>query len=139
MGGPRSWLERRSKPASPSEAGFTTAELLLAVGLTLLIFVWVANLAVYLYGRGVVRSAIDEAARAGSRVGADSATVCQERANQVLANLIGGSMGRELAVSCAEEDGVVRARADVVFRAWLPPVPDWHFQATGAVIKEQVP
>ncbi len=109
------------------------------MGLTLVIFVWVANLAVYLYGRGVVRSAIDEAARAGSRVDADSAEVCQERANQVLSNLLGGSMGQELAVSCAEEDGVVRARADVVFRAWLPPVPDWRFQATGAVIKEQVP
>lgn len=121
------------------EAGFTTASYLMVVGFTLVVFVWFTNLAVYLYGRGVVRSAVDEAARAGSRVGADSARQCQERARDVLGNLLGGTMGQGVAVACAEEDGVMRARADVRFQAWLPPVPDWSFRVTGVVIKERVP
>ncbi|MDP9402236.1 MAG: hypothetical protein M3P85_02655 [Actinomycetota bacterium] len=121
------------------EAGFTTASYLMVVGFTLVVFVWFTNLAVYLYGRGVVRSAVDEAARAGSRVGADSARQCQERARDVLGNLLGGTMGQGVAVACAEEDGVMRARANVRFQAWLPPVPDWSFQLTAAVIKERVP
>ncbi len=65
--------------------------------------------------------------------------VCQEKAATTLASLLGGSMGAGVAVSCAEEDGVVRARADVAFQSWLPPVPDWSFVANGAVIKEQAP
>ncbi|MDP9389082.1 MAG: hypothetical protein M3Q48_14485 [Actinomycetota bacterium] len=130
---------RRTLHGARGEAGFTTASYLMVVGFTLVMFVWFTNLAVYLYGRGVVRSAVDEAARAGSRVGADSARQCQERASEVLGNLLGGSMGQGVAVACAEEDGVVRARADVRFQGWLPPVPDWSFRVTGAVIKERVP
>lgn len=131
------WRRRSVRPEA--EAGFTTPSYLMVVGFTLVVFVWFANLAVYLYGRGVVRSAVDEAARAGSRVGADSALQCQERAGEVLGNLLGGTMGQGVAVACAEEDGVVRARANVRFQAWLPPVPDWSFQVTGTVIKERVP
>ena len=129
--------EGRVRPRD--EAGFTTASYLMVVGFTLVMFVWFTNLAVYLYGRGVVRSAVDEGARAGSRVGADSARQCQERASEVLGNLLGGTMGQGVAVACAEDDGVVRARADVRFQAWLPPVPDWSFRVSGAVIKERVP
>ena len=129
----------RGAVSTAREAGFTTVSYLMVVAFTLVLFVWFANLAVYLYGRSVVRSAVDEAARAGSRVDADSARLCQNRASEVLGNLLGGSMGREVAVSCAEADGVVRARADVRFQAWLPPMPDWNFHVTGAVIKERVP
>lgn len=126
-------------PASPhSQAGFTTASFLLAVGLTLVVFVWVANLAVFLYGRAAVRSALDEAARAGSRVDAESAELCEQRADQALGNVLGGTMGRGVTVVCTEDGGMVRARADVRFDGWLPPVPDWQFQLSAAVIKERV-
>ena len=128
-----------SRRGPPGEGGFTTVTWVVCVSFTLLLVVWTFNLAAYLYGRGAVRAAVDEAARAGARVDADSVAVCQEKAATTLASLLGGSMGEGVAVTCAEEDGVVRARADVVFQSWLPPVPDWSFAANGAVIKEQAP
>jgi hypothetical protein len=112
---------------------------MVAVGLSLLPFVWFANLGVYLYGRGAVRDALDEGARAGARVGVDSAAVCEQRVHDILASLLAGSLGRGVTASCDEEsDGVVRARARVEFHSFLPPVPDWRFTATAAVLKEQV-
>ena len=134
---PRSRLLSRRGP--PEEGGFTTVTWVVCVSFMILLVVWALNLSVYLYGRGAVRAAIDEAARAGARVDADSVAVCQEKANTTLASLIGGPFGGNVAVTCAEEDGVVRARADVLFQSWLPPVPDWSFVANGAVIKEQAP
>lgn len=114
-------------------------QLLLCVGLTLVMVVWVANLAIDLYGRGVVRSAMDEGARAGSRVDADSVAACEDRAGEVLSNLLGGIMGDGVKVSCSETDGVVRSRAEVTFASWLPPVPDCTFHASGAFLKERSP
>ena len=128
-----------SRRGPPGERGFTTVTWVGCVSFTLLLVVWTFNLAAYLYGRGAVRAAIDEAARAGARVDADSVAVCQEKANTTLASLIGGPFGGNVDVTCAEEEGVVRARADVLFQSWLPPVPDWSFVANGAVIKEQAP
>ena len=125
---------RRSRP----ESGSGSVEFLAAVGVGLVAFVLVANLAVWQYGRGVVRAALDEGARAGSRVGVESAATCEARAGEVLADLLGGAMGDGVRLRCAEEDGVVRARADVVFPAWLPGVPSWGFRATGVVVKEAV-
>ena len=128
----------RSALRGRGESGFTTAAYMLAVGLSLLPFVWFANLGVYLYGRGAVRDALDEGARAGARVGVDSAAVSEQRVQGILANVLGGSLGKGVTVSCDEGDGVVRARARVEFHSFLPPVPDWRFSATAAVLKEQV-
>lgn len=129
---------RRARP-NHSQGGFTTVQLLLCVCLTLVMVVWVANLAVYLYGRGVVRSAMDEGARAGSRVEADSVAACEDRAGEVLSNLLGGTMGDGVEVTCTESGGVVRSRAEVTFASWLPPVPAWTFHASGAFLKERSP
>jgi len=111
---------------------------MVALGLSLLPLVWFANLGVYMYGRGAVRDALDEGARAGARVDVDSAVVCQQRVQATLDNIFGGSMGRGVSVTCEDVDGVVRAHAQVLFRSFLPPVPDWRFDATATVIKERV-
>lgn len=112
---------------------------MLAVGLTLVVFVWIANLALMLYGRGVVRAALDEAARAGSRVGDDSVQLCLARAEEALDEVLGGSMGDDVTLSCSEGTGVVQANADVVFRSWMPPVPDWSFSVASTSVKETAP
>lgn len=125
-------------PRRRGEGGFSTATYLVALGLSLLPLVWFANLGVYMYGRGAVRDALDEGARAGARVDADSVAVCQQRVEATLDNVLGGSMGRGVAVSCEEVNGVVRAHARVSFQSFLPPVPDWRFDATATVIKERV-
>lgn len=111
----------------------------MVVGLSLLPMVWFSNVGLYLYGRGAVRNAIDEGARAGARVGADSVAECQRRAQDTLDNILGGTLGRDVVVSCSEAGGLVRARATVYFHSWLPPVPDWSFETTAAVLKEAVP
>ncbi len=111
---------------------------MVAMALSLLPLVWFANIGVYLYGQGAVRDALDEGARAGARVDADSVTVCQQRVQATLGNVLGGTMGRGVSVTCDEVNGVVRAHAAVHFASFLPPVPDWNFNATAAVVKEQV-
>jgi hypothetical protein len=114
-------------------------EYTVCVGFSLIVLVWLANVAVFSYGKGAVREAVDEAARAGSRVDVDSVASCQARAAQVLGNILGGDMGRGVTVACSEQGGVVRAQASVHFAAWLPPMADANFSLTGAAIKERAP
>ena len=60
----------------------TTVQYVVAVALSLLVFVMMANFIVFLYARGVVRAAVDEGARTGGRTGAGSAE-CEARAGAV--------------------------------------------------------
>jgi len=128
----------RRSPARP-ETGSTTLQYALCVALTCVLVVWVFNLGIDSYGKGAVRSAVDEAARAGSAGEVDSVSTCEKRARAVLDNLLRGPMGRGVRVSCTEADGLVRARADATFASWLAPFPDVSFSATGEAVKEQVP
>jgi len=54
-----------------NERGVTSGQFLLASALALLLFLALANLVVVQYGRGAVRSALDQ----GARVGAISSSV----------------------------------------------------------------
>jgi hypothetical protein len=116
----------------------TTIQYVAATALSLLVFVAMANFIVDLYARGVVRSAVDEGARAGAPLDA-SASDCESRAREVLENLLGGAAGRSVSVSCRAVDGVMRARADVSFGGWIPVVPTWSFRLDGTVTKERAP
>jgi hypothetical protein len=87
------------------EHGFGTVEYLAAVSLSLILLVMVANVVVIEYGRGVLRAAVDEAVRDGSRyfAGEPAAEVesrCEHRAQEVLRNLLRGRMGRGLTPRC---------------------------------------
>jgi hypothetical protein len=117
----------------------TTIQYVAATALSLVVFVGLANFVVDLYARGVARSAVDEAARAGAPLDA-SVSDCAGRAHDVLANLLGGAMGRDVAITCQERDGTVHARATVRLEGWLPGVvPDWAFTLDGSAAKEQDP
>ncbi len=106
-----------------------TLEALLVYVIALAVFVWLLQLAVFAYGRGVVRSALDEGARAGSKV-TDSVERCQERAAETMTGLLRGTMGNGVAITCTEESDRVLAHADVRFTAWAPAMPDWTFAIT---------
>jgi len=124
--------------SSRSAAGFTTIQFVLATALSLLTFVMLANFVVFLYARGVVRAAVDEAARTGGRAGAD-VSQCEVRADDVLTDLIAG-MRSDVVVECREQGGVVLSEARVTLRGWLPPLtPDWSFTLTGQSVREVVP
>jgi Flp pilus assembly protein TadG len=107
----------RRRRSSRGEGGFTTIEYTVCMSLSLLVVVWLANLAVFSYGKGAVREAVDEAARAGARVDVDSVGACEARAAQVLDNILGGEMGAGVTILCSEAGDVVRAEADVHFDA----------------------
>lgn len=115
-----------------------TVQYVLAIALSLVVFVMLANVIVDLYARGAVRAAVDEAARAGSRVDATPAE-CQARARAVLAGLIGARLRSGVEVTCSETRAAVSARADVRLGAWLAFVPDWSFSLVGTAVKERSP
>lgn len=119
-------------------AGFVTVQHVAVVALSLVVFVAMANLVVFQYGRGVVRAALDEGVRAGAHASA-SAAECEARAADVLADLLGGPMGSGVTIGCGEAGGEIRAAAEVRFTGWLPGVPDWSFTVDAASLKERAP
>jgi hypothetical protein len=116
------------------QGGFITLQFVVAAGLSLLLVAVAANLVVYQYGRGVVRVAVDEAARAGSRV-ADGAEECERRGGAVLADLLGGAMGHGVTLRCADDGAAVSAAATVHFQGWAPGVGDWRFDLSARVAR----
>jgi hypothetical protein len=118
----------------------TTAQYVAASGLSLVVFVTMANFVVFLYARGVVRAAVDEGARAGGRFDA-SERECEARANDVLNDLLGGRLGDDVTVACDGGDGdVMRARAHAILGGWvLGLVPDWSFTVEARSSKERAP
>lgn len=120
------------------EAGSTTPAYVLALGTALIFFVVLVQFVTWQYGRGVVRAALDEAARAGAPAEATVAD-CETRAADVLGDLLGGAMGSEVAVTCSETPTQIVAEANVTFRAWLDPSPDWTFRMTATARKEHLP
>ena len=66
----------------------------LATGIVLLLVAQILNVVVFTYGKGTVRTALDEAARAGAR--SDSVAVCQATADQVMDDLLGGALGADV-------------------------------------------
>lgn len=103
----------------------------LVMALVLVFFVNLAQLVVWQYGRGSVRAAVDEAARAGAGT-AGGLDACEARAAAVLHDLLGGSMGDEVRVTCRDGGAGIVAEASVVFRSWMPPVPDWSFTSVAS-------
>lgn len=117
----------------------TTVQYVVATGLSLLVLVTMANFVVDLYARGVIRSAVDEGARAGAPIDASDGE-CAQRSQEVVANLLGGAMGQSVHVSCRTASGTVTAHAEVRFVGWIPIlVPDWTFTLEGAASKEHAP
>jgi len=120
-----------------SERGVSSVQFLLASGLGLLLFVAVANLVVVQYGRGAIRSALDQ----GARVGAVSASAseCQQRIDDVLAQLLGGRMGDGVVSNCAVEPTVVTASGRGVFVSWTPFASDFLIEMTARATRELPP
>ena len=105
--------------------------------LALVVFVWLLQLALFAYGRGVVRAAIDEGARAGSVVD-DAVARCEQRAAQALGGLLGGRMGEDVSIVCSDDGERVLARAQVRFVS-IAPGPDWTFDITATARRTALP
>src|SRR5438105_4786085 len=85
-----------------SDAGFLSVELMVAVGFSLVFLVFLVNFIFIQYGKGVIRAAADEGARAGSRVDATE-VVCQQRAESIMDSL--GAMASKPKITCTVNTG----------------------------------
>ncbi|MGH9126219.1 MAG: hypothetical protein ACRDZ8_16065 [Acidimicrobiales bacterium] len=114
-----------SDGGSAAEGG--SAALTIVIGMLIVIAVFMAgcNFVVFEYGQGVVRTAVDEGARAGSQQQAAGGPVqaCEDKAAQVMSGLLPGPFGQHVAITCSVSGGNVVAVASGSFPAWLPPVP----------------
>ncbi len=106
-----------------SDRGVTSVQFLLAGALSLVLFLTFANLIVVQYGRGAIRSALDQGARVGAITG--EVTGCEERIGAVLEQILGGEMGQSAEIDCELVDGMVVARGNAVFPSWTPLTSDF--------------
>jgi len=121
-----------------SDAGMISVEFLAVTVLSLLVFTFLTNFVLVQYGRGVVRAAADEGARAGARVDLTAIDRCTQRTGDTLNGGM-GRLGSNLTYSCAVVDDRVIATAHADFAAWFPGVPDFEETAVASAVKEQAP
>jgi hypothetical protein len=115
--------------------GFVTTQFVLAVALSLMLFVMLCNAIVYQYGRGVVRAALDEGVRSASRAGGTVST-CEAAAEEVRHTLLGGPVGSHVAIRCGLVADTIQATATGYLPSWLPLVPDWSIDLAASAVKE---
>lgn len=121
------------------ERGSAALTAVAAMGMFLVILTLFVQFAVWQYGRGVLRSAALEAARAEAGLDALDGS-CQLRFGEVRSELLGGDLGEQVSeVRCAVTDDRVVVSVDADFEAWLPISPDWSFTVTAIAVREEVP
>ena len=106
-----------------SERGVTSVQFLLAGALSLILFLVFANLIVVQYGRGAIRSALDQGARVGAVTGALDG--CEQRVEAVLSQILGGEMGESAEVECTIDGDLVVAHGSAIFPSWTPFTSDF--------------
>jgi hypothetical protein len=130
-------VDPRTADRRLSDRGITSVQFLLASGLGLLLFLVLANLVVVQYGRGALRSALDQGARAGAV--SSSVDECRQRIEDVLGQLLGGRMGDSVETSCRIGPGMVTASARAVFASWTPFTPEFVIEMTAQATRELPP
>lgn len=130
-------MDPQSADRRLSDRGITSVQFLLASGLGLLLFLAMANLVVVQYGRGALRSALDQ----GARVGAVSSSEdeCRQRIGAVLGQLLGGRMGDSVVTTCGVGPTVVTASGRAVFVSWTPFTPDFVVEMAAQATRELPP
>ncbi len=123
--------------ASRAETGFITIQVVVAVAFSLVLLIMLANVIIFEYARGVVRAALDEGVRTGSRALA-SERECLRRIHDVIDGML-GAMADEVEVTCQDEGDHVEASARADFEAWVPGVPNWRFTSAAVAVKERLP
>ncbi len=110
-----------------------------AMGMFLMILTLFVQFAVWQYGRGVLRSAALEAARAQAGLDAPAGS-CEQRFEEVRSELLGGDLGEQVsAVRCDVSAERVVVSVDADFKAWLPISPDWSFTVEAVAVREVEP
>lgn len=119
--------------ANEADGGVSSVQFVLASALALILFLALANLVVVQYGRGAIRSALEQGARAGTTAGVSA---CEATARQVVDDLLGGRMSDGLVISCGLSGGSVSATASAMFESWTPLTPDFHVSLAAFAVVE---
>jgi hypothetical protein len=116
---------RTRRYLSADEAGNAALVTFIAMTITIVVFMAAINLIVDEYGKGAIRTAVDEAAHAGSLQGAGGGPIaaCQAKAAQVMSGLLNGPFGHHITVSCTIQAGQVVATASGNLPGWLTIIP----------------
>jgi hypothetical protein len=120
-----------------NDRGLSSIQFLLASGLGLILFLAMANLVVVQYGRGAMRSALEQGARVGAIT--RSETECQGRVEEVLAQLIGGRMGEAVITSCVLGPNSVVVSGTATFQSWTPLTADYQIRMESRATLEEPP
>jgi hypothetical protein len=105
------------------ERGVTSVQFLLAGALSLVLFLIFANVIVVQYGRGAIRSALDQGARVGAVTG--ELPGCELRVEAVLDQILGGEMGESAQIDCQLVGDLVVAHGSATFPSWTPFTSDF--------------
>lgn len=122
-----------------SDHGFLSAEILLAVTISLFFLLFLFNLLFVQYARGVVRTSADEGARAGGQIvfgsgnnNAAALELCRIRAGDSLKYGLGGFADNPQTFCVMTSNGAqVRAEVRVRISPWLPPPFGFTSDLTG--------
>jgi hypothetical protein len=107
----------------------------LAVASSLLLVTLLVEFIVVQYARAAIRDALDEGVRAGTRVGTGQAD-CQQRANEAIDGLLGGSVGAGITITCTDGGERMVARATGTIQGWMPISLDTNIDLTATAAKE---
>lgn len=116
------------------DEGVSSVQFLLASALALILFLTFANLVVVQYGRGVIRSALEQGVRAGSISG--SVSDCEAKAMEVVDHLLGGRLSDGLVIDCQVASGVMVATGSARFEGWTVMTPDFVVTLTAEGVVE---
>ena len=123
--------------AAHTERGQSAIGLLLATAFALTAFVGFVDVLTVAYARSMMRFTVDDSARAGSRYGATVAD-CERRAAEAKRDLLAGTMGRNVTITCTQTAEATVARAEGAFPAWLPGIPTWQVQVSASATRERL-
>jgi hypothetical protein len=111
--------------------------MLLTIAVLFIVFVSLVNVLLFLYARGVIRAAVDEGARAGSFADA-SVAECRARADDALADLLGGDLGSGVVVNCSVAGDEMVAVADATLTSPIPGIGSWSFSMEARARNEEL-
>ena len=118
-----------------SEGGFITAQFMVVAALSMAFMALLLYLIALQYARGVLRAALDEGVRVGTPAAATESD-CLQGTRRVLADLMAGPLGQDVAISCVFAGDRVVASAHGAFSGWFPGVPEVSFEIEVTGVKE---
>lgn len=130
-------MDTRTADRRLTDRGVTSVQFVASAALGLLVFLALANLVVVQYGRGALRSALDQGVREGAVSG--SLSRCEVRLDEVIDQLLGGLMREQIEAGCYFSGPVVMARGRAVFESWTPFSGDFVVELSASAVAEGAP